>query len=182
MALTEILCQCHNRNVIRCTFLPSLCFCFYLISHFIWPSSSFSLSVCLHSFISSSPLILLFSSSFFERLVCWWVTWIVNLHVAGLGCRSTVPDGRLVYCRRRDTASWLFQTTAVPKPSEGGWLCRCLVLAEVCERVRSSTWNSPCGSAEVVSRHRRADGVYAVSSYWGQVRPKHPVWSTWQPK
>lgn len=109
--LTQNLCdshyQCHNRNVIRCTFLTSLCFCLYLISHFI-----FSLSI--------SPLVLLFWHRLGERLVCWWVTWIVSLHVAGLGYRSTVPDGRLVYCRRRDTASWLFQTTAVPKPGEGG--------------------------------------------------------------
>lgn len=146
----------------------------------VWPLLSVSLSISQCVFTLLFPPLLFFfclplhASCWWhflgERLVCGWVTGTVTLHVAGLGCRSAVPDGRLVYRRRRDATSWLFQNTAVLE-QDGGWGHDC---------ADTSSWQDTCvcrllehlkpprgwARYRAVSRHRRAE-VFTQSGVSG---------------
>lgn len=142
-----------------------------------WPLLSVSLSISQCVFTPLFPPLLFFfclprhASCWWrflgKRLVCGWVTGTVTLHVAELGCRSAVPDGRLVYRRQGDATSWLFQNTAVLEQDGGwgAWLCRYLILAGY---MHAYTWNPPVARARyrAVSRHRRAE-VFTQSGVSG---------------
>lgn len=142
-----------------------------------WPLLSVSLSISQCVFTPLFPPLLFFfclplhASCWWrflgKRLVCGWVTGTVTLHVAGLGCRSAVPDGRLVYRRQWDATSWLFQNTAVLE-QDGGWGHDC---------ADTSSWQGTCmctpetppvarARYRAVSRHRRAE-VFTQSGVSG---------------
>ncbi len=159
----------------------------------VWPLLSISLSISQYVFTPLFPPLLFFfclplhASCWWhflgERLVCGWVTGTVTLHVSGLGCRSAVPDRRLVYRRRRDATAWLFQTTAVLKQG-GGWGHDCADTTSLAGYVHtwaSRTPETPTaapGEALGGITSLQGGGVYAVSRFWGQAQSKRRIWTT----
>lgn len=146
----------------------------------VWPLLSVSLSISQYVFTPLFPPLLFFfclplrascwRHFLGERLVCGWVTGTVTLHVAGLGCRSSMPDERLVYRGQREATARLFQTTAVLQ-QDGGRGHDC---------ADTSSWQGTCARRlptpetplrprlryKKVSRHRRAE-VFTLSCVSG---------------
>lgn len=81
-----------------------------------------------------------------------------------------MPDGRLVYRRRKDATAWLFQTTAVLKQS-GGWGHDCADTTSLAGYV--SVWASQTPETPTAAPGEalggimtlQGRGVYAVSRF-----------------
>lgn len=81
-----------------------------------------------------------------------------------------MPDGRLVYHRRRDATAWLFQTTAVLEQG-GGWGHDCADTTSLAGYVRVWALRTPETPAAAPGEARggittpQGGGVYAGSRF-----------------